>query len=75
MNSMISLGKAIPRKTDWGVGENLVQYHKIFIVRFSLSLKMIIVARDFYSTFTWDPKGIQTDLRFHFGVKFHFGLR
>ena len=27
------------------------------------------------STFTWDPKGTQTSLRFHFGIKFHFSVR
>ena len=26
-------------------------------------------------TFTWDPKWTQTGLRFHFGTKFHFGVR
>ena len=27
------------------------------------------------STFTWDPKWTQTGLRFHIGLKFHFGVR
>ena len=27
------------------------------------------------STFTWDPKWTQIGLRFHFGVKFHVGVR
>ena len=34
--------------------------------------------RDFdglVATFTWDPKWIQTGLKFHFGVTFHFGVR
>ena len=49
---------------------NFVREH---ICRLVKSNKVIFEDKS-KSTITWDPKWTQTGLRFHFEVKFHFGV-